>query len=94
MEAFVASENERQDKPEELAPLRKMQRQVRAIRFAHRLGKSAEQKESLDDVVLEVADAVAQHWLDVRLHYIVVVMGYLAGAFLALGSLVAASGRT
>ena len=43
---------------------------MRAIQFAHRLGKSAERKESLDDVVLEVAEAVAQHWLDMRLHYI------------------------
>ena len=98
MEAFVARESERQDsdkldQAEELAPLRKMQRQVQAIRFAHRLGKSADQKESLDDVVLEVAEAVAQHWLDVRLHYIAVVMGYLTAAFLFLGFVVTASGR-
>eukprot|EP01046_Picozoa_sp_COSAG06_P089298 COSAG06_NODE_35684_length_457_cov_0.293296_1_plen_89_part_01 len=52
------------DRPEEeLTPLHKVQRSVRAIRFAHRLGKSAEQKESLDDVMVEVAEAVAQHWL-------------------------------
>ena len=70
-----------------------MQRGVRAIQFAHRLGKSAEQKESLDDVVLEVAEAVAQHWLDVRWHYIAVVMGYLTAAFGFLGFVVAASGR-
>ena len=78
---------------EELTPLRKMQRGVRAIQFAHRLGKSAEQKESLDDVMVEVAEAVAQHWLDVRLHYIAVVMGYLTGVFLVLGFVVTASGR-
>eukprot|EP01046_Picozoa_sp_COSAG06_P026484 COSAG06_NODE_2278_length_7189_cov_15.630324_4_plen_387_part_00 len=97
VEAFVARENERQDQAdgpeEELTPLRKMQRGVRAIQFAHRLGKSAGQKESLDDVMVEVAEAVAQHWLDVRLHYIAVVMGYLTGAFLALGFVVKASGR-
>ena len=96
VEAFVARENEQYDqaeKLEEVTPLRKMQRGVRAIQFAHRLGKSAEQKESLDDVVLEVAEAVAQHWLDVRLHYIAVVMGYLTGAFGFLGFVVAASGR-
>jgi hypothetical protein len=98
MEAFVAHENnlpdqaDRADRPEEeLTPLHKMQRGVRAIRFAHRLGK---QKESLDDVVLEVAEAVAQHWLDVRLHYIAVVMGYLTGAFLYMGFVVKASGRS
>jgi hypothetical protein len=77
VEPFVARENESQgkpDQPEELAPLRKMQRQVQAIRFADRLGKAANQKESLesDDVVLEVAEAVAKHWLDVRLHYLYV----------------------
>ena len=76
VEPFVARENESQDKPdqpEELAPLRKMQRQVQAIRFADRLGKAANQKESLDDdVVLEVAEAVAKHWLGVRLHYLYV----------------------
>ena len=75
VEPFVARENESQDKPdqpEELAPLRKMQRQVQAIRFADRLGKAANQKESLDDVVLGVAEAVAKHWLDVRLHYLYV----------------------
>ena len=96
VEAFVARENERQDqaeKLEEVTPLRKMQRGVRAIQFAHRLGKSAEQKESLDDVMVEVAEAVAQHWVDVRLHYIAVVMGYLTGAFLFLGFVVKASGR-
>jgi hypothetical protein len=98
VEAFVARENERQDQAEkleeELTPLRKMQRGVRAIQFAHRLGKSAEQKESLDDVMVEVAEAVAQHWLDVRLHYIAVVMGYLTGAFLWMGWVVKASGRS
>jgi hypothetical protein len=97
VEAFVARENERQDQAEkleeELTPLRKMQRGVRAIQFAHRLGKSAGQKESLDDVMVEVAEAVAQHWLDVRLHYIAVVMGYLTGAFLFMGFVVKASGR-
>jgi hypothetical protein len=96
VEAFVARENEHHDQPEqleELAPLQKMQRQVRAIRFAHRLGKSAEQKESLDDVMVQVTEAVAKHWLDVRLHYIAVVMGYLTVAFLFLGFVVAASGR-
>ena len=60
--------------------VRKMQRGVRAIQFTSQLKKSAEQKESLDDVMVEVAEAVAQHWLDVRLHYIAVVMGYLTGA--------------
>jgi hypothetical protein len=70
-----------------------MQRGVRAIKFAHRLGKSAEQRESLDDVMVEVAEAVAQHWLDVRLHYIAVVMGYLTGTFLWMGFVVTASGR-
>eukprot|EP01046_Picozoa_sp_COSAG06_P011159 COSAG06_NODE_629_length_13646_cov_13.351222_6_plen_385_part_00 len=97
VEAFVARENERQDQAEkleeELTPLRKMQRGVRAIQFAHRLGKSAEQRESLDDVMVEVAEAVAQHWLDVRLHYIAVVMGYLTAAFLFMGFVVKASGR-
>ena len=71
-----------------------MQRGVRAIQFTSQLKKSAEQKESLDDVVLEVAEAVAQHWLDVRLHYIAVVMGYLTGAFLYMGFVVKASGRS
>jgi hypothetical protein len=97
LQAFVAHENERQDQadePEEVSPLRKMQRGVRAIQFAHRLGKSAEQKESLDDVMVEVAEAVAQHWLDVRLHYIAVVMGYLTGAFLFRGWVARASGRS
>jgi hypothetical protein len=82
LETFVARENERQDQPHELEPLQKIQRGVRAMHFAHRLGKSAEQKESLDDVMVEVAEAVAQHWLDVRLHYIAVVMAYLTAAFL------------
>jgi hypothetical protein len=91
LQAFVARENERQDQadgPEEVSQLRKVQRGVRAIQFAHRLGKSAEQKESLDDVMVEVAEAVAQHWLDVRWHYITVVMGYITGAFLCLGYIV------
>ena len=73
--------------------VRKMQRGVRAIQFTSQLKKSAEQKESLDDVMVEVAEAVAQHWLDVRLHYIAVVMGYLTGAFLFMGFVVKASGR-
>ena len=47
----------------------------------------------MDDVMVEVAEAVAQHWLDVRLHYIAVVMGYLTGAFLFMGFVVKASGR-
>ena len=54
---------------------------------------SAEQKESLDDVMVEVVEAVKQHWLNVRLHYIAVVMGYLTGAFLYMGFVVRASGR-
>ena len=45
-------------------------------------------------VMVEVAEAVAQHWLDVRLHYIAVVMGYLTGAFLFMGFVVKASGRS
>ena len=44
-------------------------------------------------VMVEVSEAVAQHWLDVRLHYIFVVMGYLHGAFLYMGFVVKASGR-
>jgi CRISPR/Cas system type I-B associated protein Csh2 (Cas7 group RAMP superfamily) len=71
---------------------------VRAIQaasqFTSQLKKSAEQKETLDDVMVEVAKAVAQHWLDVRLHYIAVVMGYLTGAFLFMGFIVHASGRS
>jgi hypothetical protein len=97
LQAFVTHENKRQDGaggPEEVTPLRKMQRGVRAIQFAHRLGKSAEQKETLDDVMVEVSEAVAQHWLDVRWHYIAVVMGYLTGAFLYMGGIVRASGRS
>ena len=70
-----------------------MQSSVRAIQFAHWLGKSAEQKESLDDVMVEVVEAVAQHWLDVRLQYLAVMMRYLTGACVCLGVLVAKSGR-
>lgn len=40
--------------------------------------------------MLEVSEAVAQHWLDVRWHYVAVVMGYTTAAVLMAGFVVGA----
>ena len=73
-----------------LTPKQRMQRQVRMIRFTHRLGLAAKQKESVDDIVLEVSEAVAAHWLEVRWYYVGVAYNIMAMAFLALGNILAA----
>ena len=73
-----------------LTPKQRMQRQVRMIRFAHRLGLAAKQKESVDDIVLEVSEAVAAHWLEVRWYYVGVAYNIMAMAFVFLGTILAA----
>jgi hypothetical protein len=70
-EAAVAQatrEDEEAKKAEEtlLTPQERMQRQVKAIRFLHRLESAVQQRESVDDIILEVSEAVAAHWMEVR----------------------------
>ena len=73
-----------------LTPQQRMQRQVRMIRFTHRLGLAAKQKESVHDIVMEVSEAVAAYWLEVRWYYVGVACYILGIAFLALGFILAA----
>ena len=35
----------------------------------------------MDDVILQVSEAVAEHWKNIRVYYGAVVMGYLSGLF-------------
>lgn len=50
---------------------------MNAIRMIHRLGGAVSERESVDDIILAVSEAVAEHWLEVRWYYVMVVMGEL-----------------
>ena len=49
--------------------------------FLRRLGMAMEEKDSVDGLMLEVAEAVAAHWRDVRAYYCAVVNGSLTMVF-------------
>ena len=97
-EAVITQQNEEEDiekakksrgKPA-LTPLQRMQRQVAAIRFAHRLGVAMKQRESVDDIVLEVSEAVAAHWIEIRWYYCAVVYWLMCLCFFFLTFILAA----
>merc|ERR1712028_69313 len=48
-----------------LTPIERMRRGVRAWMFTRRLTLAAKQKDSVDSLMLEVAEAVAKHWKDI-----------------------------
>ena len=88
--AALEDEEEKARHEEQLSPKERMQRSVKAIQFIHRLGGAAQERDTVDGLMLEVSEAVAQHWLDVRWHYVAVVMGYTTAAFLFAGFIVGA----
>jgi hypothetical protein len=49
--------------------------------FLRRLGMAMEEKDSVDGLMLEVAEAVAEHWRNVWVYYLVLAMGWMAAAF-------------
>ena len=55
-----------------------------------RLRAATKEKHSVDKVMLEAAEAVAAHWLDVRAYYCAVVMGSLMASFFIAGFISAA----
>ena len=78
VEAFVLREEDlvdRQTEPRIRNGNTRIKGAVRAISFARRLGKEAKQAESVDTVLLEVTEAVAEHWKQIRWFYCAVVMG-------------------
>ena len=67
-----------------LTPKQRVRRGIRPMIFMQRLRAAVKEKHSVDKVMLEVAEAVAAHWLDVRAYYCAVVMGSLTMVFLFL----------
>eukprot|EP01048_Picozoa_sp_COSAG05_P005344 COSAG05_NODE_314_length_11610_cov_17.223265_7_plen_127_part_00 len=65
-----------------LTPKQMLRRGIRAMLFLRRLQASAKQKTTVDGVMLEVAEAVAKHWRDVRGYYCAVVVGNMAILFI------------
>ena len=59
----------------DLTPKEAMQRELRAWTFTYRLKLATRQNQSVDTMLLEVTEAVAAHWRNVRVYYGVVVMG-------------------
>ena len=59
----------------DLTPKEAMQRGLRAWTFTYRLKLATRQNQSVDTMLLEVTEAVAAHWRNVRVYYGVVVMG-------------------
>ena len=97
VEAFTQAEETRalagqQQKMRDGTGLTPKQRRrgIRALIFMQRLRAAAKEKHSVDKVMLEVAEAVAAHWLDVRAYYCAVVMGSLLTVFFYLGFISAA----
>ena len=78
VEDFVLREEDlvdRQTEPRTRNGNTRIKGAVRAISFARRLGVEAKQAESVDTVLLEVTEAVAEHWKQIRWFYCAVVMG-------------------
>ena len=88
VQSFVKEEEEKDSQPamkmrngDGLTPKQRVLRGVRAWMFISRLSKAAKQKYSVDDVMLEVSEAIAEHWKKIRVHYGAIVMGYLSCLF-------------
>ena len=78
VEDFVLREEDlvdRQTEPRTRNGNTRIKGAVRAISFARRLGVEAKQAESVDTVLLEVTEAVAEHWKQIRWFYCAIVMG-------------------
>ena len=78
VEAFVLREEDLkncQTEPRTRDVKTRVKGAVRAISFARRLGEEAKQAESVDTVLLEVTEAVAEHWKQIRWFYCAIVMG-------------------
>ena len=65
----------------------RVRRGIRAMMFARRLRVAVESRQSVDELTLEVAEAVAAHWVEVRGYYCTIVIGALKYVFFVLGAI-------
>ena len=65
-----------------MTPIERVRRGFRVWTFTRRLSLATRERESVDEITVEVAEAVAQHWKDVRWFYVKVVMHQLTIIFL------------
>lgn len=96
VDAFVKREELQEDQhqvqmrsSEGLTPKQRILRGVRAMMFVRRLKASAKKKYTVDGMMLEVTEAVAQHWKEIWIYYLVFVVATMQWMFVILAGMTA-----